>query len=178
LPRILDLGCGPRKFPGSIGADRLPQTAADVLCDFDREHLPFADNVFDEVRAVHVIEHVADAIRLLEELCRVTRAGGRLLIVTPHCSDASSYADPTHRRHLNSYFLQFFYPGGIHGRDHFYSAARVRERRLRIRLLSLWRWMGLEFLVNHSSRFRRFWEYYLCFVVRGKVMEFELEVLK
>jgi len=25
---------------------------------------------------------------------------------------------------------------------------------------------------------RRFWEHYLCFVVRGKVLEFELEVLK
>jgi hypothetical protein len=35
--------------------------------------------------------------------------------------------------------------------------------------------MGFEFLVNRSVRFRRFWEHYLCFVVRGKVVEFELE---
>ena len=34
------------------------------------------------------------------------------------------------------------------------------------------------FLVNHSRRFRRFWEYYLCFVVRGKVIEWRLEVVK
>jgi SAM-dependent methyltransferase len=178
LSRILDLGCGPRKFPGAIGVDRLPQTAADVLCDFDRGRLPFADDSFDEVRAIHVIEHAADPIRLVEEMHRVTRAGGRLLIVTPHCSDASSFADPTHRTHLNSFSFRFFYEGGFHGSDHWYSSARLRQARLEIRLLSLWRLLGFEFLVNHSERFRRFWEYYLCFVIRGKVMEFELEVVK
>jgi hypothetical protein len=28
------------------------------------------------------------------------------------------------------------------------------------------------------ARYRRFWEHYLCYVVRGKVMEFEFEVIK
>jgi hypothetical protein len=49
---------------------------------------------------------------------------------------------------------------------------------VRVRLLAFWRALGFEFLVNHSRRFRRFWEHYLCFLVRGKVMEFELEALK
>jgi len=42
----------------------------------------------------------------------------------------------------------------------------------------LWRWLGFEFAVNHSKRFRRFWEYYLCYVVRGKVIEWRLEAIK
>jgi len=178
LPRILDLGCGPNKYPGAIGADRLRQTSADVLCDFDSTPLPFANSSFDQVRASHLIEHVSDPIRLIEEMHRVTRAGGTLVIITPHCSDSSSYADPTHRTHWNSFSMRYFYPGGIHGHDHWYTGVRLKERRLRIRMLSLWRWLGFEFLVNHSKRFRRFWEYYLCFVVRGKWMEFELEVVK
>jgi ubiquinone/menaquinone biosynthesis C-methylase UbiE len=178
LPRILDLGCGPRKFPGSIGADRNPNTAADVLCDFDRGYLPFADNSFDQVRAIHIIEHVADAIRTVEELHRVTRPGGTLLIVTPHYTDASSFADPTHRRHLNSFSFRFFNPGGFHGDEHWYTPVRLRELRLRVRLLRVWRWLGFEFAVNHCAWFRRFWEFYLCYLVRGKVMEFEFEVVK
>jgi hypothetical protein len=44
-----------------------------------------------------------------------------------------------------------------------------------VRLLAFWRALGFEFLVNRFRRFRRFWEYYLCFVVRGKVIEIELE---
>ena len=47
-----------------------------------------------------------------------------------------------------------------------------------MKLLQVWRWMGFEFLVNHSRRFRLFWEHYLCFVVRGKAITFELEVVK
>ena len=179
MPRILDIGCGPNKFPGAIGADKNPDTAADVLCDIDCGALPFADNSFDQVRAVHVIEHVADVIKTMEEIHRVARAGATLYLVTPHYTDFSSFCDPTHRWHLNSFsFRYFFTPAGRHGEDHFYTRIRFRERKVTLRLLRLWRLLGFEFLVNHFLFFRRFWEYYLCFVIRGKVMDFEFEVIK
>ena len=66
------------KYPGAVGIDKNPRTAADVLCDIDRAALPFRDNVFDEVRAIHVIEHVADVIAVMEEFHRVTRMGGTI----------------------------------------------------------------------------------------------------
>ena len=178
MPRILDLGCGPNKHPGAIGADKRPNLAADVLCDIDRGALPFRDSSFDQVRAVHLIEHVADVVATMEELHRITRPGGVLFIVTPHYTDFSSFADPTHRWHLNSYSFRIFYPGGIHGQDHFYSGVRLRPRRTTVKLLKLWKWLGFELLVNHIEPFRRFWEFYLCFIIRGKVLEFEFEVLK
>jgi len=178
LPRILDLGCGPNKYPGAIGADKIPNTAADVLCHFDQGGLPFADNAFDEVRAVHVIEHVADVVRTMEELHRITLPGGTIYLVTPHYTDSSSYQDPTHRWHLNSFAFRYFYSRGIHGEDHWYTPVRLRERRLKVKLLKVWKFMGFEFLVNHFVWFRRFWEYYLCYLIRAKVMEFEFEVLK
>jgi 2-polyprenyl-3-methyl-5-hydroxy-6-metoxy-1,4-benzoquinol methylase len=128
---------------------------------------------------VHVIEHVADVIRTMEELHRITRPGGIVFLVTPHYTDASSFTDPTHRRHLNSFSFEYFFaPGGVHGRDHFYTQARFAQRRLRVRLLKFWRIFGFEFFVNHATWFRRFWEFYLCYLIRGKVMEIELEVLK
>jgi SAM-dependent methyltransferase len=176
--RILDVGCGPQKYPGSIGIDMNPDTAADVLCNVDRGALPFRDDSFDQVRAVHLIEHVENVIRTVEEFHRVTRAGGTIYLVTPHYTDFSSFCDPTHRWHLNSFSFWYFYPEGLHGNASWYTQARLRQRRLRVRLLQVWRYLGFEFLVNHSLRFRRFWEFYLCFVIRGKVMEFELEVLK
>jgi SAM-dependent methyltransferase len=177
LPLILDVGCGPSKFPGSIGIDKNADTAADVLCEVDAG-LPFRSDVFDQVRAVHVVEHVADVIRAMEEFHRVTKAGGTILVVTPHYTDYSSWCDPTHRWHLNSYSFYYFYPQGLHGREMWYTKARLRERRVHVRLLRVWRGLGLEFLVNHAGWFRRFWEQYLCFIARGKVLEFEFEVLK
>jgi SAM-dependent methyltransferase len=171
--RTLDVGCGLNKSPGAIGIDRNPASRADVLCDLDRLPYPFADGAFDRIRAIHVIEHVADVIRTMEEFHRLMRTGGRVRIVTPHYTDFSSFCDPTHRWHLNSFSFRYF--GQDHGGFGYYSPARFREISCRLRLLALWRWTGFEFLVNRSVRLRRFWEHYLCFVVRGKVVEFELE---
>jgi SAM-dependent methyltransferase len=174
--RVLDVGCGRNKRPGAIGIDRNPRTAADVLVDLDHFPWPFRDSSFDELYAVHVIEHVADVVRTIEEFHRLVRPGGRIHIATPHYTDFSSFCDPTHRWHLNSFSFRYF--GADHGGFGYYSEARLRERKVRVRLLALWRWLGFELLVNSWPRFRLFWEHYLCFVIRGKVMEFEFEVVK
>jgi SAM-dependent methyltransferase len=174
--RILDVGCGIRKYPGAIGIDRNASSRADVLCDLDHYPYPFRDDAFDRLLAIHVIEHLADVVRTMEEFHRLVRPGGTVRIETPHYTDFSSFCDPTHRSHLNSFSFRYF--GEKHGGFGYYSNVRFREAGLRLRLLSLWRWLGFEFLVNRSYWFRRFWEFYLCFVVRGKAMEFEFEVLK
>jgi SAM-dependent methyltransferase len=179
--KILDVGCGVRKHPGAIGLDSNPRTAADVLADLDRFPYPFRDSSFAAVRATHVIEHVADVVKTMEEFHRVVEPGGRLYIATPHYTDFSSFCDPTHRWHLNSFSFRYFTANtGSIGDNGFgyYTLAKFRERSVRLRLLALWRWLGFELLVNRFPRFRRFWEFYLCYVVRGKAMEFEFEAVK
>ncbi len=175
-PRTLDVGCGIKKYPGSIGVDRNPRTAADVICDLDHFPLPFADNSFDQLRAIHVIEHLADVIGSMEEFHRLVRPGGRVRIETPHYTDFSSFCDPTHRWHLNTFSFRYF--GADNAGFGYYSGSQFREISLHVKLLAFWRWLGFEFLVNHFPRYRRFWEHYLCYIVRGKVMEFEFEVIK
>jgi SAM-dependent methyltransferase len=153
-------------------------TSADVLCHLDRGNLPFRDNSFDQVRGIHLIEHVADVIATMEEFHRVTKPGGTIFLLTPHYSDVNSFSDPTHRWHLSTYSFNYFFPGGTHGRDNWYSKVRMRPKGIHVTLLRIWRFLGFQFLVNHSRTFRRFWEQYLSFVVRGKVIEFTLEVIK
>ena len=174
--RSLDVGCGINKRPGAIGVDRNPASRADVLCDLDHFPYPFSPGSFDRIYVIHVIEHLQDVIGAMEEFHRLLRPGGRLRVETPHYTDFSSFCDPTHRHHLNSFSFRYF--GENHGGFGYYSPARFREISVRVTLLALWRWLGFEFLVNRFPRFRRFWEYYLCFVVRGKAMEFEWEPVK
>lgn len=169
----LDVGCGIRKHPGAIGIDRIEGTAADAIVDLDRFPWPFSDGVFAEIRAVHVIEHVADVMRTMEEFHRLLRPGGRVFIVTPHYTDFSSFCDPTHRWHLNSFSLRYF--GADDAGFGYYSRVRFHERSTRVKLLSFWKLLGFQALVNTFPRFRRFWEHYLCYVVRGKVIEWTLE---
>jgi SAM-dependent methyltransferase len=173
---VLDVGCGINKYPGAIGLDRNPHTRTDVIADLDHFPFPFRDNSFGEVRAVHVIEHVADVIRAMEEFHRLLIPGGRAFLVTPHYTDFSSFCDPTHRWHLNSYSLRYF--GNDNAGYGYYSPARFREISVRVKLLALWRYLGFELLVNAFPRFRLFWEHYLCFVVRGKLIEWTLEAEK
>ena len=106
--RILDVGCGIHKQPGAIGLDRNPASRADVIADLDRFPYPFADSSFDRLTAIHVIEHVNDVIRTMEEFHRLVRSGGTVRIETPHYTDFSSFCDPTHKSHLNSFSFRYF----------------------------------------------------------------------
>lgn len=47
------------------------------------EALPFADETFDVVIAVSTFEFVTDAKRAINELARVLKPGGRVIVVTP-----------------------------------------------------------------------------------------------
>ena len=49
---------------------------------------------------------------------------------------------------------------------------------MRVELLRVWRALGFQFLINRSRALRKFWEQYLSFVIRGKTVEWELEVVK
>ena len=168
---ILDVGCGIKKMPGSIGIDLNTSSAADVVCDLDQFPYPFADRTFDGLRAIHVIEHLTDVVRTMEEFHRLVKPGGIIRIETPHYTDYSSFCDPTHKHHLNSFSFRYFGPDD--GGFGYYTAAKFQQVKVRVKLLALWRYLGFEFLVNRFTRFRKFWEFYLCYVVRGKVMEFE-----
>ena len=178
MKRMLDLGCGRNKAPGSIGVDsNRDATAADVIADLNHA-LPFPDDCFDEVRAIHVIEHVDDIVRTIAEIHRVARDGGRLCLVTPHYTDSISWRDPTHRWHLNTYSFRYWEARGFHNERHWYTRLELREISLHVELARLWKCIGFQWLVNHSQCFRRFWEQYLCFIIRGKQMEFTFEVMK
>ena len=49
--------------------------------------LPFADAEFDRVVVVDMLEHVDDDGAFVEELARVLKPGGRLVVNTPHLRD-------------------------------------------------------------------------------------------
>ena len=122
--RTLDVGCGIHKQPGAIGIDRNPASRADVLCDLDRFPYPFADASFDRLRAIHVIEHVSRRDPRHGGVPPPgARPAGAVRIVTPHYTDFSSFCDPTHRWHLNSFSFRYF--GEDHGGFGYYSPVKI-----------------------------------------------------
>lgn len=60
-------------------------------CDIGRDSLPFLDNTFDIVVFSEVIEHLtASPKRALEEIKRVLKRGGYLVLTTPNLARASN----------------------------------------------------------------------------------------
>jgi SAM-dependent methyltransferase len=182
LEHVLDIGCGKNKMNGAIGMDINPNTDADVIQDLNSLPYPFRDNEFDVVIGRHVIEHVAEPMAVMEELHRITRPGGRIKLITPHWTNPDWATDLTHRNHLNSYsFRSFTDESSLFP---FYSGVRYRQIEARVTLANIWKWLGMEILINADHQFpslrffRKFWEFYLNAVMRGKEIHFELEVVK
>lgn len=61
--------------------ERFPQ-AETALADAQKS-LPFPDDSFDRVNAVHVLEHLPNLPAALDEIRRVVRPDGRLIVVIP-----------------------------------------------------------------------------------------------
>ena len=117
--RILDVGCGEGTAELSLGRLRISQlslfaidrseprvalTAAEgrshnyrlKLAAADVVRLPFTAGAFDATFCVAVLQHVTDLPRAVSELARVTRAGGRVLVVEPDNAARYWYSSSPH----------------------------------------------------------------------------------
>lgn len=122
--RILDVGFGanPNIFlKQATGLDiSLPREKPEnysemVLCNLNKENMPFADAAFDAVIAGDVIEHVENPSHFLREANRVLKIGGRLVISTPQANDwwttlhnwffRGLIRDPDHGEHLHNWTI-------------------------------------------------------------------------
>jgi SAM-dependent methyltransferase len=86
---LLDLGCGNRPYrPLLTRISRYVPYDLDVGSSTPEvvgraENLPFASSSFDSVLCTQVLEHVPEPWRTVEEIARVLRPGGKLLLSTP-----------------------------------------------------------------------------------------------
>ncbi|PIE29839.1 SAM-dependent methyltransferase, partial [candidate division KSB3 bacterium] len=95
--KVLDIGCGRKKVSGAVGVDLNPRTDADVIHDLNVFPYPFQDGEFDEVYCDSILEHLENFFQVMEELHRVTVAGGIIRVKVPHYTSFDAYTDPTHR---------------------------------------------------------------------------------
>ncbi|MFA4871788.1 MAG: class I SAM-dependent methyltransferase [Patescibacteria group bacterium] len=95
--RVLDLGCGngdnvyflSKAGHDVVGIDLDVKEAQEKypalnFLSMSAEKLDFSDGIFDEIYANDVLEHVENLEKVLNEVGRILKAGGRFIITVPH----------------------------------------------------------------------------------------------
>ena len=94
----LNFGSGTDYKRGWVNLDYNKMCNPDVVHNVDKFPYPFKDKTFDYVYCSHILEHVNDLFKTLDELLRITKKEGIIHIRVPHFSNGNGYNDLTHRR--------------------------------------------------------------------------------
>jgi predicted SAM-dependent methyltransferase len=145
----INLGSGTDPQPGFINVDHLDLPEVDVVHNLMTFPYPFEDESAVEIKAVDVIEHLANytadgrpsIIAFIEECHRILKPGGELFIQTPGWDADFLWIDPTHVRGFDIQSFDFFDDSKHFGQTTgFYSQAKftVRAEKLENRNLRFW----------------------------------------
>ena len=94
--KLLDIGCGTKPYENLCAVDEYigleiddegnrNHSYADVF--YDGKIIPFDDKIFDSILSNQVFEHVFNPNEFLQEINRVTKVGGKLLLTVPFVWD-------------------------------------------------------------------------------------------
>jgi predicted SAM-dependent methyltransferase len=88
---ILNIGCGEKYIEEAVHLD-LPEWDADT-----GEPIPYDDNHFETIYAIHFLEHIRNPLWVLRELQRILRTGGHLNIALPYYTAQANFQDLDHK---------------------------------------------------------------------------------
>jgi len=105
---VVDLGCGKRKVPGSIGIDHCQNIGVDIIVDMESCKLPLPSSSVDIVWADQLVEHIRNLIPLMAEIQRILKPGGQFIAKTPYFRSAYAVVDPTHVRSFSIMSMDYY----------------------------------------------------------------------
>ena len=119
---VLDCGAGLRNtyYSNVVNYEIVAYDTTDVLGAAER--LPFADETFDAVLSLNVLEHVKDPFQAAREIIRVMKPGGELMVVAPFLQPLHGY--PHHYYNMTAQGLENLFESLSHTRVEVYGAMR------------------------------------------------------
>lgn len=123
----LNLGCGTDIRTGYVNVDAIPLKGVDIVHDLDCFPYPFADDTFEEIVMINVLEHLSNTVKVMEELWRISKDGAKVIIRVPYWNSMDFVTDPTHKTAFNEYTFGFFDPTArLCQKRPYYSKARFQ----------------------------------------------------
>ena len=120
IGKMLDVGCGTGALMDDMKDNAQDLWGIDInaqaiefckqrghenLIQVDASGIPFPDEEFDTVTAIGIIEHIEDDKGFVKELARVTKTGGKLILVSSSFQFLWSMHDVANE-HKKRYFLR------------------------------------------------------------------------
>jgi SAM-dependent methyltransferase len=108
----LDIGCGPRKQAGFVGMDIQDIPGVDIIHDCEVTPYPIPNDVCNMVLLSHLVEHMCpkNVVKVMNEIWRITKVGGQLVISMPYAGSRGFWQDPTHCHAWNEGTVVYFDP--------------------------------------------------------------------
>ena len=126
---------------------------------------------------VGALAAVDDFLGAMGEIHRVARPGAMVNILVPHFSSGAAFVDPTHKQRLSARSCDYFIGDSSIEKDYgFYVPWRYELIRCFVEVAPAYRYFpGAAWL---AQRHTAFWEDYLCYVLRGAGIFWQLKVVK
>lgn len=175
--RVLHIGPGKKALPGAVTIDVLSLPGVDIVHDLDTLPWPFEDNTFDLIFAHSVFEHLDKQIAIMEEIWRILKPQGRIVITVPHFRCTDAFTDSTHKHFFTTQSMDYYIEG----------KALVNYQYTKKRFKEIGFWFGwpqvsqnplVRMFKWYIQRKPRFYDKYLSLLFPMKVIIWELEAIK
>lgn len=138
------------RIPGSIGIDQVSIPGfTDIVHNLNNIPYPFDSDSLDEVHFYHVLEHLNEPVKILEEINRALRPGGILYMRVPHFSSNGAFTDITHKRPFSFFSFDIFDVNAYH---HFYSKCKFHILEKEIKYFGLYPNKGIYEQYIHNNQ--------------------------
>ena len=118
----------------------------------------------------HVLEHLSDIVKVMEEIHRIAKNQAKVLIWTPHFSNTGSFTDPLHIHHFSLESFNYFVEG---------TKARKYTRK-KFKLIKSKLTFGKSQIIGKAFALlsTHAYEKYFCFIFPAQNIYLELEIVK
>jgi len=93
----LNIGCGAKIRKKYVNLDLVRLSGVNVVQDLNKVPWPFPDNSFSEIVAEHILEHLDDFNKTINEIWRISKPNAIIKVSSPYYIGWSAAADPSHK---------------------------------------------------------------------------------
>jgi SAM-dependent methyltransferase len=178
-----NFGCGRYILEGYINTDNNPNSSADLFHDLTSFPYPFDSNYFDEIVFHHVLEHLPDVFKVLDEVYRISKNNSIIKIYVPHFS--CNWFHPGHKTAFSSNLFNFFDHSKDDTHREVYGCSDFRVMSIRVKYMTRYNEKNILILIankilNYLANLNlKFMERVWCYWVGGfEEIYFEVKVVK